>query len=409
MAHGYPLEVTETRVASRRRVFITGVGPLSAIGSGRQRFWAALLAGTDGSSRVTRFDTSGYRVHRACELRGFVPPAGTEHMGPISQYAIAAGALALSDAGLTAEQVQRAGVVIGTTGGDLPVLERIQRRRQSGAEEVPEDFHQLAAHAIAANVGRRLGLGGPNQVVAGACAAGNYALTVAYEWIQSERAERVLAGGADPLSPMPFTGFARLLAIAPDVCRPFDKNRKGILLGEGAGLLVLESAESARRRGARVYAELLDYGLSCDAYHATMPHPEAVGMRNAMHKALAAAGVAPEDVDYVSAHGTGTRASDPLECTAVGQVFARNPGVPISSIKSMIGHSLAAASAFEAISCALAIDTGWIPPTIHHETPDPACDVDCVPNRARERRVRVTLNNAFAFGGNNCCVVFARA
>ncbi|TAH37092.1 MAG: beta-ketoacyl-[acyl-carrier-protein] synthase family protein [Planctomycetota bacterium] len=403
-------------IPDSQRIVVTGLGPVSPVGSGKEAFWNAIRAGADGSGEVMKFDTSMYKVHRACEVKDFRPRSLQGDPGPATQLAVAAVELALEDARLPAPRddarspLRHAGVVIGTTGGEIPVLEKMNRQRFGPHKEAvdPADFPKYPCHVIAANVARHYGFRGPNQVVPTACAAGNYAISIGFEWLRSGRAPFVLAGGADPLSVVSFTGFGRMFAIAADRCRPFDKNRKGILPGEGAGILVLETLESARRRGARVYAEVRGYGLSCDAYHPTMPHPEGAGVQLAMRRAMQQAGLQADDVDYISAHGTGTQANDKIESSAIRAVLgAAARKTPISSIKSMIGHTMGAASALEAIVCSLAVDTGWIPPTMNYETPDPDCDLDYVPNKAREKRVQVALNNAYAFGGNNSCVVFA--
>ncbi len=394
----------------RNRVVVTGVGPLTPIGIGRDAFWNAAVAGTDGSDEVQKFDTSIYRFHRACEVKNFVAPKLEGDPGPATVFAVAATELALRDAGLDLP-LGEVGLAIGTTGGEIPVLEHINRVRfQNGEDAVDRDeFPKYPVHVISTNVARHFGFTGPNLVVPTACAAGNYAIAIGRDWIQSGRVDRVLAGGVDPLSRVTFTGFGRMFAIAPDRCRPFDKNRKGITPGEGAAMLVLESLELAKRRGAKIYAEVVGCGFSCDAYHPTMPHPDGMGARLAMERALHDAGLSLETVDYVSAHGTGTPANDKIEanaiCTVMGDHAAK---VAVNSIKSMIGHTMGAASAIEAIACALAIDTEVIPPTINHETPDPECNLDVVPNKARNKRVSVALNNAYAFGGNNSCVAFAK-
>jgi 3-oxoacyl-[acyl-carrier-protein] synthase II len=301
--------------------------------------------------------------------------------------------------------------VIGTTGGEVPVLEEAHRIRHASGDDraARSSFQRYPCHMISTTVGRHFGLRGPNCVVPTACAAGNYAISIARDWIESGRVDLAFAGGADPLSIVSFTGFGRMFALSPDRCRPFDKNRKGILPGEGAGILVLESLESARARGARIYAEVVGYGLSCDAHHPTMPHPEGIGVRMAMQRALRDADLEPRDVDYLCAHGTGTQANDKIEASAIQAFFSEHASeLPVSSLKSMIGHTMGAASAIEAIACVLAIDTGIVPPTINYETPDPACPLDVVPNTARKMQVDVALNNAYAFGGNNSSVVFSR-
>ena len=225
--------------------------------------------------------------------------------------------------------------------------------------------------------------------------------------IKSGKFDIMIAGGADPIARTNFTGFARLVAMAPEKCQPFDKDRKGMMVGEGAGVLILEDLDSAKKRGANTYAEILGYGLSCDAYHMSIPSLK--GIKKVMMKAMNEAKINPDEVDYISAHGTGTIPNDKTECQAIREVFNNNyKEIPISSIKSMLGHTMGAASAIEAISCCLAIKNNLIPPTINFETPDSECDIDCVPNQARKKNVNVVLNNSFAFGGNNACVVLRK-
>ncbi len=401
----------------RRRVAVTGIGVVSPVGVGRQAFWRALLAGESGIAPVESFDTSRFKVRLGAEVRGFDPAPWCERLRPeelgrASQMAVAAARLALADAGLDVATVdaERAGVAMGTTSGEPLEIERFNdellgdgRERLNGALVT-----RYPCHRIPAQVAAELGFAGVNVMLPNACAAGNYAVAFARDALASGRAEVMLAGGADAFSRITYTGFARLGAITTDRCAPFDRERKGMVPGEGAGVLVLETLDGARARGARVYAEVVGYGLSCDAHHMTAAHPEGEGPARAMTQALADAGLAPEDVDYISAHGTGTPTNDKLETLAVkrafGEVAAR---VPMSSVKSMLGHTMGAASALEAAVCCLAIDEGWLPPTINYQNPDPECDLDYVPNEARRKTVRVAMNNAYAFGGANASVLFA--
>jgi 3-oxoacyl-[acyl-carrier-protein] synthase II len=250
---------------------------------------------------------------------------------------------------------------------------------------------------------------GPCMMIPTACAAGNYAIGYGFDLLRTGRADVVVAGGADAFSRITYMGFARLGAIAPERCQPFDKNRKGMVPGEGAAILVLESIDAAIARGATVYAEVLGYGVSCDSHHMTAAHPQGDGAIRAMEGAMREAGVGIEDIDYISAHGTGTPTNDRVETIAARTLFAgRAMSVPMSSIKSMMGHTMGAASAIEASACSLALQTGWIPPTINYETPDPECDLDYVPNQARKTDPRVILNNAYAFGGNNASLCLRR-
>lgn len=401
-----------------RRIAVTGLGVVTPVGTGREEVWDSLLAGRSGFSPVESFDTSRFSVHVGAEVRGFRPEPYVRRLDPArlgraSQLAIAAARLALQDAGLDGEleggavDRRRAGVAMGTTSGEPREVERFDDRFLAGElDAVGSEFMGLyPCHMIAAHVARELGFGGVNTMIPTACAAGNYAIAFASDQIRQGRADLMLAGGADAFSRITYSGFARLGAIAPERCQPFDRNRKGMIPGEGAGVLVLEPLDRALARGARVYAEVAGYGLSCDAHHMTAAHPEGEGAVRAMEQALAAAGIDPLAVDWISAHGTGTPTNDRLETLAVQRVFGdAAPRIPMSSIKSMIGHTMGAASAIEAAACALAVATGRIPPTMNLEEPEG--NLDYVPNVARERKVKVAMNNAYAFGGNNASVIF---
>ncbi|HEX6199171.1 MAG TPA: beta-ketoacyl-[acyl-carrier-protein] synthase family protein [Thermoanaerobaculia bacterium] len=399
-----------------RRVVVTGLGVISPVGTGRRAFWEAILAGTSGIGPVRSFDTSRYAVHVGAEIPDFRAEDHLVNLSPgtagrASQLAAAAARLALADAGLDPGSLDpaRAGVAMGTTSGEPLEVETFDDRFV--ADELdrvgPEFMDRYPCHAIAAAVAAEVGFAGVNAMIPTACAAGNYAIGFAADALAAGRADVMLAGGADSFSRITYTGFARLGAIAPERCQPFDRNRRGMIPGEGAGVLVLEPLEAALARGATIYAEVAGYGLSCDAHHMTAAHPEGAGAARAMERALRAAGLAPEDVSYISAHGTGTPTNDRLEAVAVHRVFGERAGrVPISSIKSMLGHTMGAASALEAAVCALAVATGRVPPTANFEEPDPDCDLDVVANEARELPVAVAMNNAYAFGGNNASVVF---
>lgn len=398
-----------------RRIVVSGVGLFTSIGIGRREFWSHLLAGRSGISEVTSFDTTAFEVHRGGEIHDFNPRDHVRHhdpaaVGRASQLAIGAARLALDDAGLdpSAFDAERVGVAMGTTSGEPREVEHFDDRYV--AEELaavgPEFIDRYPCHMIAENVAAEFGLAGVNMMIPTACAAGNYAIAYAFGALRDGRAEIMLAGGADAFSRITYTGFARLGAIAPDCCRPFDRNRKGMIPGEGAGVLVLEPFESAIARGGRAYAEIVGCGLSCDAHHMTGAHPEGAGAARAMQQALQQSGLSPEEVSYISAHGTGTENNDRLETVAVKRVFGDAAyGIPMSSIKSMLGHTMGAASAIEAAACALALHDDVVPPTINYEEADPGCDLDYVPNSAREHEVRVAMNNAYAFGGNNASLV----
>jgi 3-oxoacyl-[acyl-carrier-protein] synthase II len=399
-------------------IVITGLGVVSPVGTGRSAFWEALLEGRSGIGPVESFDTSRFRVHLGAEVKGFAPDEHLRRLDPgkigrASQLAAAAARLAVADAGLDPGAIdgERAGVAMGTTSGEAREVERFDDLfLADDLEGVGARFMNLyPCHVIAGHVASELGFEGPNMMIPAACAAGSYAIANALDVLRAGDADVMLAGGADCFSRITYTGFARLGAIAPERCQPFDKNRQGMIPGEGAAVLVLEPLARARARGARIYAEVAGYGLTCDAHHMTGAHPEGDGAARAMEQALAASGLQASEVSYVSAHGTGTATNDRLETLAVQRVFgdaARS--LPISSIKSMIGHTMGAASAIESAVCALAVAEGKVPPTIHFEEPDPECDLDCVPNQAREMPVEVAMNNAYAFGGNNASVIFRR-
>jgi 3-oxoacyl-[acyl-carrier-protein] synthase II len=401
-----------------RRIVITGIGVVTPIGVGCEVFWNNLLAGESGIAPVRSFDTSGYNVHRGAEVKEFnaedyVLHLDAAHLGRASQFAIAAARLALADAGVEIDSLdrKRAGVSMGTTSGEPREVERFDDLYVSKhLDRIGPEFLQLyPCHVIAAHVASELQFAGVNTMIPTACAAGNYAIAHALDVMRAGRADLMLAGGSDAFSRITFTGFARLGAVAPEICQPFDRFRKGMIPGEGAGVLVLEPLDRARRRGARIYAEVAGYGLSCDAHHMTAAHPEGAGAERAMRHALADSRTNPADVSYISAHGTGTATNDRLETIAVKRLFKDEAyRIPISSIKSMLGHTMGAASAIEAAVCALAVFNNRVPPTINLNDPDPECDLDYVANSAREFPVNVAMNNAYAFGGNNASVILRK-
>lgn len=400
-----------------KRIVITGVGVISPIGCNKDVFWNALISGVSGASEVKAFDTSDFKVHNGCEVKDFkyedYISNGSRKIGKGSQFAIAATKLALDDSKIDVKNVdlERVGVSIGTTAGEIQILERVnQLRYEKGDDNVDSDlFLKHPCNNIPSNIAIEFGFEGPNTIISTACAAGNYAIGYACDLIKLGRADIMVAGGTDPFSKVAYVGFSKLNAIAPEVCQPFDKNRKGMLIGEGAGMLVLESMEDALARNANIYAEILGYGLSCDGYHITIPQPEGNGVVSAMRKALKDANIKPEDVQHISAHGTGTIANDKAETISIKKVFGEHSKrLAVVSIKSMIGHTMGAASAIEAIACALAVKEDIVPPTINYETKDPECDLDFVPNVKREMQVNIALNNAYAFGGNNSCLVLKK-
>ncbi len=390
-----------------KRVVITGLGVVSSIGIGWQEFWEGLLAGRSGISPVTAFDTSSHFTHNGGEVKqfrpeAFLPAERLPALNRATQMAVAAAKLAVGDSRLTSDSLgtMRTGLSFGTTTGAIQAIELINDLQVS-RQDVPDRLlRQLPPHTTPSAVGRELRITGPAMMFSTACAAGNYAIGYGTDSIRLGRADIMIVGAADPFSRISFTGFNQFKAVAPERCQPFDRYRKGMMVAEGAGVLVLESLEHAAARKAPIYAEVLGYGLSCDAYHMTTSTVE--GIAECMRKSLEEAGLAADDIDYISAHGTGTPTNDRNECAAIREVFgSRYRDIPVSSIKSMLGHTMGAASALEAIACALVVKNDVIPPTINYETPDPECDIDCVPNRARRQPVRTALNNSYAFGGNN--------
>lgn len=394
-----------------RRVVVTGLGIISSIGIGQEEFWRSLLNGKSGISPVSSFDTTNHFTHNGGEVKNFKPEEFIQKdkinsLSRASQLGLAAAKLAMKDAKLSHGNISnlRVGTCIGTTTGSIQVIEPIDDKLIKNEEIEKDLIRQLPTHTTPGTIAKKLDLNGPNFMFSTACAAGNYAIGYGYDLIRFKRADIVIAGGSDPFSRISFTGFNQFSAVAPEKCQPFDKNRKGILVAEGAGILVLESLESALKRNAPIYAEILGYGLSCDAFHMTSSSVE--GIVACMRKAMAEADITIDEVDYISAHGTGTLPNDRAESAAIKEVFGlRYKLIPVSSIKSMLGHTMGAASALEAIACALAVKHGIIPPTINFVTPDPECDIDCVPNKAREHTVNIALNNSYAFGGNNACLV----
>jgi 3-oxoacyl-[acyl-carrier-protein] synthase II len=398
------------------RVFVTGMGVVSSLGMGWEAYWDGLVAGRSGIGEVTLFDASVLPRNRAGEVRGFrredfLSEPESKRMGRASAFCVAASRLATEDAGLEAGALSgpRTGVVVGTTMGEANVLGELQLAWiKEGEERVPSaQLPRYGSTLLPIHVARAHDARGPVQTLPAACAAGNYAIGFAADLIRAGRIDVALAGGVEIIEKLEYAGFVRLGAVSPDLCRPFDVNRKGLIVGEGSAFLVLESEERARRRGATLRAEVGGYGLACDAHHITRPHPEGEGSMNAMRQALAASRITPDMVDHVNAHGTGTQANDKIEAKILKELFGGRR-VPVTSIKSMIGHCMGAASAMEAVACVRTLETGIIPPTTNHEETDPECDIEVVANEAREAEVDIVLNNALAFGGYDAVVCFAK-
>lgn len=411
---------TELRGSPPRTAAVTGMGVVSPIGIRTERFWTALLEGRCGIRPARGVDVRELKSDRAAEVLDFDFESHARasswpvDVGRSTGLALVAAAEALEDAALDAAAypAERISTVVGSTVGEPQVAEAMVRTwRRHGPDKIPaSSFEQVVPGSIPERLALAFGFRGPSAMVLTSCASGNQAILLGLALLRAGRADAVLVGGADALSAMTFVGFNRLLSLAPDVCRPFDRMRKGLVLGEGAAFLVLETLDAARRRGRRIHAEIAGGGLGFDAYHMTTPHPEGRGGERAIRAALDDAGIGPEAVDYISAHGTGTPQNDRVETRLIKRLFGeRARDIPVSSIKSMIGHTMGAASAFEAIATVLAVRRGMLPPTIHYEHPDPECDLDCVPNEARPADVRVAVSPSFAFGGNCASIVVRRS
>ncbi|HKP56064.1 MAG TPA: beta-ketoacyl-[acyl-carrier-protein] synthase family protein [Polyangiales bacterium] len=398
------------------RVYVTGVGVVSSLGFGREEYWRNVVLGHSGFSSIAGFDTSAFERSVAGEVRGFtardfLTAAEARRTGRCSAFALAAARQAVQDSGITRELLQgeRTSVIMGTTMGEADVVGELEQAWvMRGADGVsPNMLPRCGSSLLPIHIARAFGARGMVQTLPAACAAGNYSIAFAADLIRSGRADVVICGASELLQKIQFAGFVRLGAVAPERCQPFDKNRRGLIIGEGAGVLMLESEAHAVRRDATALAEIGGSGLACDAHHITRPHPEGMGSLNAMREAIARSGVTPDEVDFVNAHGTGTTANDKVESRVIHDVFNGRP-VPVSSMKGMLGHCMGAASALEAVACVMTVQTGIYPPTVSYETPDPECNVNLVANRAQRGRADIVLNNSLAFGGYDAVVAFAK-
>ena len=408
-----------------RRIVITGVGAITPIGTGVADLWEALRSGKSGVGPITHFDTTEYTTKIAAEVRDFDPEQYCERkdakrMDRFAQLAVGASKLALDDSGLeiTAENGPRVGVVIGSgIGGTGTWEEQHATLLEKGVRRVSPFFVPMLISDMAAGmVSIIFGAKGPNLGIVTACATATHAIGESAHIIRRGDADVIIAGGSEAaITAMAVAGFcaARALSTRNDdperASRPFDLNRDGFVMGEGAGIVIVEALDHALARGATIYGEVVGFGMSGDAYHITAPAPGGEGAARSMAAAIASAGMRPEDISYINAHGTSTEDNDKIETEAIKTVFGEYAyKVPISSSKSMTGHLLGAAGAVEGIACLCAIRDGLIPPTINYETPDPECDLDYVPNQARKLDVKVAMSNSFGFGGHNATLVFAR-
>jgi len=409
-----------------RRVVVTGMGIVSPVGIGIDEVWESLISGRSGAGPVTHFDTTNYACRIAAEVKNLDPhldPSDKElsRCDPFVRFALVAAKLALEHSGLELdkEDLDRFGSIVGSGIGGLQILETQKEiLMEKGPRRVsPFLIPMMIGNMASGMISMRHGLRGPNTSVVTACATGNHCIGDAFNVIRRDEADLMVAGGTEAaITPLGLSGFGNMKALATHwnddpthASRPFDKDRDGFVMGEGSAILVLEELEHARKRNAVVYAEIVGYGMTADAFHVSQPAPEGRGGREAMRRALRDAGISPEEVDYINAHGTSTPVGDVAEAQAINALFGEHAKkVAVSSTKSMTGHLLGAAGALESCVCVKTITEGIIPPTINLDNQDPECRIDCVPNTAREAKISVALNNSFGFGGQNCVLVFRR-
>jgi 3-oxoacyl-[acyl-carrier-protein] synthase II len=406
-----------------RRAVITGLGAVTPVGNDVPTTWANLVAVVSGVDVISRFDADEFPVNIAAEVKGFDPTAAmpvkeVRKTGLDVQYGVAAAIEAARDAEYEVTEPSRAGVIIGSAVGGLPqILEQQKVLETRGRERVsPHWLPNMLVDSTTSHVATQLGMRGVNYAIVSACASGSHAIGDAALVIRRGQADAVLAGGTESaIVPLILAGFCSMRALADGredptaASRPFDATRSGFVMAEGAAVVMVEDMEHALRRGARIYCEVIGYGASNDAYHVATPHPESVGVIEMMRAALSSAGISPHDIDYINAHGTSTPYNDAAETLAIKTVFGDHASrLAVSSIKSMIGHLFGAAGAIEALATALTIHHGVIPPTINYRHPDPECDLDYVPNVAREADVKVALSNSMGLGGHNGCVILKK-
>ena len=409
----------------RRRVVVTGLGLVTPIGNSVEATWAALMRGESGAETIEKFDVSRFPVKFACEVKNFDPLSFLDkkearRMGAFTHYAIAASDEAMRDSGLIIDQsnAEEIGTYISSGIGDFWAIEREHEKLlNQGPDRVSPFFIPSAIVNLASgNVSIRHGAKGPNSATATACSAGAHAIGDSFRIIQRGDADAMICGGAESaITPMSVAGFAAMKAMSTrnddpkHASRPFDSTRDGFVIGEGAGLVILEELEFAKKRGARIYAEIVGYGMTSDAFHITAPDETGSGPKRVMLKAMKDAGVTPEQIGYINAHGTSTPYNDKFETLAIKLAFGEQAhNIPVSSTKSMTGHALGAAGGIEAVISILAIKNEILPPTTNYVNPDPECDLDYIANEPRPQRVDYVLSNNFGFGGTNACLIFKR-
>ncbi|MEZ5344679.1 MAG: beta-ketoacyl-ACP synthase II [Pyrinomonadaceae bacterium] len=409
----------------KRRVVVTGLGLVTACGNDVESTWNALMNGESGADYIRKFDTEDFNVKFACEVKDFdelqyIEKKEARRMGAFTHFAIAASDEAVRDSGLVIDDsnAEMVGTYISSGIGDFWAIEREHDKLlKSGPGRVSPFFIVSAIVNLASgNVSIRHGAKGPNSATATACSAGAHAIGDSFRIIERGDADVMICGGAESaITPMSVAGFASMRALSTrndspkTASRPFDLERDGFVIGEGAGLMILEELEHAKARGARIYGEIVGYGMSSDAFHVTMPDETGSGAIRVMQKAIADAGISADEIGYINAHGTSTPYNDKFETLAIKQVFGEKAkSIPVSSTKSMTGHALGAAGGIEAVFGIKAIVENTLPPTINYTTPDPDCDLDYIPNKPREAKVNYVLSNSFGFGGTNACLIFKR-
>lgn len=413
-------------VSKQNRVVITGIGAITCYGAGAETFWEGLLSGKSGIDKVTAFDTTDYTSKVGCEVKDFdasefMDPKEAKRNDRYTQFAVASSRLALKDAGIEPATLNadRFGVLIGSgIGGMMTIQTQSRRLFEKGPRKVspfmiPSLIANIASGVVAIEVGAR----GPNYGIVSACASGTHSIGESFRMLCDNKADIMIAGGSEAaITELGYAGFCSMKAMStgfndtPErASRPFDKDRDGFVMGEGSGVLIMETLEHAEARGANIYCEIAGYSATCDAHHITSPDPEGKALSCAISDAIEEANLQPEDVDYINAHGTSTPYNDKYETLAIRKALGEHAyTIPVSSTKGMTGHLLGAAGGIESIICALSIRDGKVPPTINYETPDPDCDLDCVPNKMREVAVDVAVCNNLGFGGQNAVLLFKR-
>ena len=401
----------------KKRVVITGLGVVSAVGNSLPEFWDSLVKGREGTKEITVFDPAAYRTKIAAEVSHLDPEVyfskkEARRLSRCDRFGLIAFREAWKSAHLDRDSCdkERAGIILGAGSGGILSVEKYFRDFYLGGKKSSPSL--LISYSLATttdHIAIESGLKGPRSTTATVCSSSSASMGVAYEMIQMGLADVMVTGGSDSLCEVSYSGFSSLKLVDPENCKPFDKRRQGLVIGEGAGILILEELEHALKREAPIHAELLGYGICADAYHLTAPEPDGEGVERVIRIALAHAGIRPEDVDTINAHGTATPFNDIAETRGIKRVFGeRAKDIPVSGIKSMIGHCLGSAGGMEAAATVMTLETGIIPPTIHYEVPDPLCDLNYTPNQSIQKDVHIALSNSFAFGGNNACLVFGK-